>query len=256
MDTRVGRDWRNLEDVARSAQLLYSSEQQWTILRRSTDFYKEGPLLWLQVDSLMREKSKGARSLDSFAADFFGAPDGTVTVKPYTYDDLVTALNQVVPYDWNSVLQKDVQARRPTPVSPGLEAAGWTVVYNDEPNQAAVDAELVTQQTDLSTSIGLILDQEGTIVDVVPDSAAGRAGLAPGSKVMGVNRRVYSADLLRQAIVSAETTQQAIELLTLTDTFYTQVSVPYTKGLRSPHLTRIPNKADLLATIFKSRRNP
>ena len=115
-------------------------------------------------------------------------------------------MNQVVAFDWNGLLQGDLLATRPTPVSPGLEAAGWTVVYTDEPNQAAVDAESISQQADLSTSIGLVIDQDGTIVDVVPDSAAGRAGLAPASKLMGVNHRVYSADLLRQAIVNAETT--------------------------------------------------
>lgn len=256
MDARTGRGWRDLQDVSRSAQLLYSAEQPWTILRRSTDFYPEGPLLWLQVDSLMREESKGARSLDTFAADFFGPPDGAVAVKPYTYEELITALNQVVAYDWNSVLQGDLLALRPTPVAPGLEAAGWRVAYNDEPNQAMADAEIVSQQTDLSTSIGLIIDQDGTILDVAPDSAAGRSGLAPGSKLMGVNQRVYSADLLRQAIVSAETTQQPIELLTLTNSFYANVSVPYSQGLRSPHLTRIAGKPDLLTTILKPRKNP
>ena len=124
MDTRTGRSWRNLQDVSRSAQLLYSAGEPWTILRRSTDFYREGPLLWLQVDSVMREKSKGARSLDNFAADFFGPPDGVIAVKPYTYQELISALNQVVPYDWNALLQGDLLATRPTPVSPGLEAAG------------------------------------------------------------------------------------------------------------------------------------
>ena len=101
MDARTGRSWRNLQDVSRSAQLLYSAGEPWTILRRSTDFYREGPLLWLQVDSVLREKSQGARSLDTFAADFFGPPDGAIEVKPYTYEDLISALNHVVPYDWN-----------------------------------------------------------------------------------------------------------------------------------------------------------
>ena len=78
MDARTGRGWRNLQEVSRSAQLLYSAGQQWTNLRRSTDYYREGPLLWLQVDSLLREKSHGARSLDTFAAEFFGPPDGVV----------------------------------------------------------------------------------------------------------------------------------------------------------------------------------
>ena len=254
MDYRAGRGWRNLQDVSRAAQLLYSAGQQWTILRRSTDFYREGPLLWLQVDSTLRTKSKGTRSLDTFAADFFGPPDGVITVKPYTYDDLVAALNRVVAYDWNTLLQGDLLATRPTPVSPGLEAAGWTVTYSDEPNQAAVDAESISQQVDLSTSIGLVIDQDGTIVDVDPDSAAGRAGLAPASKLMGVNHRVYSAELLRQAIVNAETTPQAIDLLTLTDGYYAEYPVNYHQGLRSPHLTRIMGKPDLLTTILQPRR--
>jgi predicted metalloprotease with PDZ domain len=255
MDFRTGRDWRSLEEDSRSAQLLYSSEPQWTNLRRSTDFYKEGPLLWLQVDSVMRERSKGTRSLDTFAAQFFGPPDGAITVKPYTYQDLVSALNQVVPFDWNSLLQSDLQAIRPRPVSPGLEAAGWKVAYTDEPNSTAVDEEIVSQQVDLSTSIGLVLDQDGTIVDIVPDSAAGRAGLAPAAKVVGVNRRAYSSDLLRQAIVSAETTSQAIDLLTISSGYYADFAVDYHQGLRSPHLIQITGKPDLLTTILTRRRS-
>jgi predicted metalloprotease with PDZ domain len=254
MDERTGRSWRNLQDVSRSAQLLYSAGQQWTILRRSTDFYQEGPLLWLQVDSLLREKSHGTRSLDTFAADFFGPPDGVMTVKPYAYEDLIDALNHVVAFDWDGLLKGNLLATRPTSVSPGLEAAGWNVVYTDEPNQAAADAESTSQQTDLSTSIGLVMDQDGTIVDLAPDSAAGRAGLAPASKLMAVNHRVYSADLLRQAIVNAETTPQPIELLTLTNGYYAEFSVDYHQGLRSPHLTRIPGKPDLLSTILQPRR--
>jgi predicted metalloprotease with PDZ domain len=255
MDTRSGRSWRNLQDVSRAAQLLYSAEQQWTILRRSTDFYREGPLLWLQVDSLLRERSKGARSLDTFAAEFFGPPDGAITVKPYTYDELVAALNQVVPFNWNNLFQSDLLATQPKPVSPGLEAAGWTVVYTDEPNSAAADQEIISQQIDLSTSLGLVLDQEGMIVDIVPDSAAGRAGLAPVAKIVGVNHRVYSAELLRQAIVNAETTSGAINLLTISSGYYAEFSVDYHQGLRWPHLTRISGKPDLLTTIFAPRRS-
>ncbi len=254
MDHRTGRDWRNLQDVSKSAQILYTAGQPWTILRRATDFYREGPLLWLQVDCILREKSKGAQSLDTFAAEFFGPPDGVVAVKPYTYQELVAALNHTVSYDWNSLLQGNLLATRPTPVSPGLEAAGWAVTYSDEPNQAAVDAESVSQQADLSASIGLIIDQDGTIVDAVPDSAAGQAGLVPGLKLMGVNKRVYSADLLRQSIVSAETTSQPIDLLTLSDGYYVDYSVDYHQGLRSPHLSRIAGKSDLLTTILQPRR--
>jgi len=145
-------------------------------------------------------------------------------------------------------------AVRPKAVSPGLEAAGWKVVYSDEPNQAVIDAETTSQQVDLSTSIGLVIDQDGTIIDIVPDSAAGRAGLAPALKLMGVNHRVYTADLLRQAIVNAETAPQAINLLTLTNGYYEEYSVDYHQGLRSPHLSRIAGRPDLLAAILQPRR--
>ena len=254
MDARTGRGWRSLQDDSRSAQMLYGAGEQWANLRRSTDFYREGPLLWLQVDSVMRERSKGARSLDTFAAEFYGPPDGVITVKPYSYDDLVSALNHVVANDWNALLQKDVQATRPTPVSPGLAAAGWTVTYNDEPNQAMADAEAVSAQMDLSTSIGLVVDQDGTIADVVPESAAAIGGVSPSMKVMGVNNRVYSGELLRQAIVNAETNGQPIKLLCLSNSYYSEYSVYYNQGLRYPHLSRITGKTDLLKAIIEPRR--
>jgi predicted metalloprotease with PDZ domain len=153
------------------------------------------------------------------------------------------------------LFQSDLLATRPKAVSPGLEAAGWTVVYNDEQNSAVADQEIVSQQVDLSTSIGLIVDLDGMIVDIVPDSAAGRAGLAPAAKVVGVNHRVYSTDLLRQAIVNAETTSEPINLLTISSGYYAEYSLDYHQGLRSPHLTRITGKPDLLTTIFAPRRS-
>jgi predicted metalloprotease with PDZ domain len=255
MQTRTGRSWRNLQDVSRSAQFLYTSSQQWSIVRRSTDYYREGPLLWLQVDSILRERSKGTHSLDTFAPGFFGPPDGSMSVKPYTYEELVTALNQEAPFDWDGLLQGNLLSTRPAPVSPGLEAAGWTLVYDDQPNSAVVDAENVSRQIDLSTSIGLILEADGTIIDLAPDSAAGRAGLAPATKLMGVNHRVFSGDLLRQAIVDAEKTRQPIDLLTLTNGYYADLLVDYHGGLHSPHLSRIAARPDLLKTILQPRRS-
>jgi hypothetical protein len=78
--------------------------------------------------------------------------------------------------------------------------------------------------------------------------------LAPAQKLMGVNHRVYSADLLRQAIVNAETSQEPLDLLTLTEGYYADNSVDYHQGLRSPHLARITGKPDLLTTILQPRR--
>ena len=47
---------------------------------------------------LVGEKSGGKKSLDDFARGFFGVEDGRTEVLPYTFDDVVKALNSVLPY--------------------------------------------------------------------------------------------------------------------------------------------------------------
>ena len=44
----------------------------WTNWQRSEDYYVEGQLIWLDVDTLIREMSGDKRSLDDFARAFFG----------------------------------------------------------------------------------------------------------------------------------------------------------------------------------------
>ncbi len=258
LDYRTGRDWRPLGDTATAAQLLYLASPHWEGLRRTTDYYIEGPLLWLEVDSTLRRESHGKRSIDDFARAFFGPPDLDTLVEPrplpYTFDDLVKALNAVVPYDWATLLRTRLDALRPAPPAPGLEAAGWHVVYTDEASQGTKDAEANTGATDLRYSLGLLIDPDGKIIDVLPDSPAGRAGLAPEWDIAAVNKRVYSADGLREAIVAAKTTQQPLTLMVLRNGYYADLKVDYRDGLRYPHLVRIPGKPDLLKEISKPRR--
>ncbi len=66
LDTEPGRDWRPLADTTTAAQLLYFSPGQWTAYRRSTDFYDEGWLIWLDVDTAIRELTRGAKSIEDF----------------------------------------------------------------------------------------------------------------------------------------------------------------------------------------------
>src|SRR5439155_1573019 len=68
----AGRTWRPLEDTAVSAQLLYPARRDWEAWRRSTDFYDESTLIWLDADTLIREKTGGTRSLEDFIHDFLG----------------------------------------------------------------------------------------------------------------------------------------------------------------------------------------
>src|SRR5262249_46471291 len=88
-----GRNWRSLEDTAVAAPHLYYARSDWASRRRGVDFYDEGALLWLDVDTLIREKSGGKKSLDDFCRAFYGGKGGAPDVKAYSFQDIVKALN-------------------------------------------------------------------------------------------------------------------------------------------------------------------
>jgi predicted metalloprotease with PDZ domain len=260
MDYQSGRAWRSLGDTGTAAQLLYTASSHWEAERRSNDYYTEGRLLWLEVDSILHTQSGGNKSIDDFAHAFYGPPDydptsGPPKVVPYTFQDVVTTLNALVPYDWNAFFRQRLDAIRPEPPTLGLVKAGWHVVYTQVPSEATKDAEATNDDTDLRYSIGLRIGENGEIIDVLPDSAAGRAGVTPESKITAVNHRVYSKDLLISAIALAQDSRNPISVTVLRDGYFADVQIDYHAGLRYPHLEPIPGKVDLLPAIAKPRRH-
>ncbi len=253
MDHRAGRAWRPLQDTATAAQLLYSASDRWESQRRSTDYYVEGILLWLDVDAAIRTTSGGRRTLDDFARTFFGAPDSGSTVVPYTFADVVQALDAVAPNDWAGFLRARLDAVRPAPPAQGLQAAGWQVVYSAEPNLATAAAEANSRQLDLRDSLGIVVDRNGVIVDVQPDSPAGRAGIVPATKLVAVDRRTYAPDELRELLAAAVTTSAPLELMTVDNDVFQSVEVDYHGGERYAHLERIAGVPDLLTPIARPR---
>jgi predicted metalloprotease with PDZ domain len=254
-DVQPGRTWRPLSDTAVAAQSLFGSPSAWESSRRSTDFYDESVLLWLEADAIIRQKTNNRSSLDDFTHRFHGGNTGMPEVKPYTYDDLIANLNAVAPYDWRKHFDERLSSLSPRAPIGGITANGWKVVYNDTPNDAIKATEDRRQVIDLTYSLGLSLkngdrmDERGTVRDVWIGGPAANAGIGPGMKIIAVNGRRYSRDVLDKAIRD----KGPLELLIQNNDEFSTKSVDYHGGPRYPHLVQIDGKTDALAEVLKGR---
>ena len=253
LDHRAGRTWRPLEDTAVSVQTLRMLGSQWQNWRRSLDYYPEGELIWLEVDSTIRQLTKGQRSMDDFCRRFHGGESGPPKVVPYTFDDVVRTLNDVAPSDWAMLLKERVQRTSTHAPLGGIEKGGWKLVYSDKPNSFISAYEKKGKFADLTDSIGMSIGREGELDDVIHGSPAFAAGLGPGMKMIAVNGRKYSVDRLREALKSAQDTHQPIELIVEASQFYKTYSVPYYEGEKIPHLERVEGQPDILGNILKPK---
>ena len=252
MQQHRGRAWRPLQDTADEASLLYAARMDWEAWRRSVDVYEEGTLLWLEVDATIREKSKGTRSLDDFCRRFHGGKSGPPDLRPYTFDDVVNGLNEVVAFDWRGLLEKRLTSLAPDAPLQGLEMAGWRLAYGTEPSAFQRATDHRKKRFDLRASIGVMVDpKDGALIDVVPDSPAFRAGLGPAMHVVAVNGRKFSEEGLRTAVARSAT--ERIELLMENAETFRTYQLEYTGGARYPYLERIAGKPDLLSAILAPR---
>lgn len=251
LDHRSGRQWRSLEDTARSVQILRMAGQQWINWRRGLDYYPEGELIWLEVDARIRQLTHGQRSLNDFCHSFHGGESSSPKVVPYTFDDLVRALNEVVPYDWATLLRERVDAVTTHAPLGGIERGGWKLVYTDKPNLITKAAEGQFKFSDFSYSLGVSFGSDNKVVDVNAGSPAYQAGLGPGMKVLAINGRQFSPDLLHAAIKAAQGSSQAIDLLVENAEFFKTYSISYHDGEKHPHLERVSDQPDALSDILK-----
>src|SRR5262249_61323020 len=88
----------------------------------------------------------------------------------------------------------------------GIETGGYRLTYVDKPSEAERATEQIRQNTSFAFSIGLRLNPDGAIIDVLPEKVAAKSGIGPGMKIVSVNDRKYSADVLREEIRNARNT--------------------------------------------------
>ncbi len=255
MDKRPGRSWRPLQDTADEAQVLYYAPREWQNWRRVQDFYVEGELIWLDVDTKLRELSANRKSMDDFAHAFYGMDDGSYVVKPYTFDDVVNTLKGVQDYDWRTFLRERLDSTKPAAPLDGITRGGYKLVYTDTPTEYFKAYEKVRKVQNFMFSIGLMLSHsehdKGTVQDVLWDGPAFKAGVGPGMKLVAVNGRAFDADneVLKDAITAAKGSKAPIRLLMRQQDTYLSFDVDYHDGLKYPVLTLIPGKTPSLDDI-------
>jgi predicted metalloprotease with PDZ domain len=256
-DNWPGRSWRNLQDTATMAQVLYEAGGGWDNWRRGVDFYGEGELVWLDVDTKIRTMTSGKKSLNDFAAVFEGLGGNTPPkVVPYAFEDVVAGLNAVVPYDWAAFLRERLDTNKaPAPLS-GIENGGYKLTYAPKPNPWSEMANTQSGTVDFWFSLGLRMNAGGTLTDVLKNSPADKAGLGPGMRLVAVNGRGYTPTVLRTEINDAEGGGPAIELIIENSGFYRLLKVDYHGGERYPVLERVASSPDILDEIIQPLVKP
>ena len=260
MATHPGRTWRSLQDTTTGAQLLYNAPLAWSAARRATDFYPESGLIWLDADTLVREQSKGQKSLDDFCRTFFAPRDGKRPA-PYTFDDVVAGMNAVAPYDWRTFFRERLDSTSPQPPFAGLERSGWKLSYTGEKTELIKDLQDTRKIdllwplweksafTDQRYSIGILVSDDGTVLDSSPGMAAFNAEIVPGMRIAQVNGGKFSIAALED-VIKASKTGQTIELTMVNGTFQSKAKLDYHEGARYPMLERIRSRPDTLSQIL------
>ena len=181
--------------------------------------------------------SSDKKSLDDFARLFFGIDNGSYITKTYTYDDIVSSLNSVQPYDWNTFLRTRIYNVAPQVPEDGITRGGYRIVYDDEVPDWVKHGD--SRGASFSTSLGFHVNETGNVDDVIWDGLAFKAGMTPDMHLEAVNDQKYTVSGLREAIVSAEKNKTPIKLLLKRGDDFLTVSMDYHDGLRIPHLQRV-----------------
>ena len=251
-DVRPGSRWRPLLDTTRDPIIAARSPLPWPSWQRSEDYYAEGALLWLDVDTRLREHTGETRSLDDFARAFFGGRDGDWTTRPYVFDDVVDALEAIAPFAWRDWFEQMLGDTRDDAPLAGLDRGGYRLVYRDRPSVYQTAQEQASGMIDLTHTLGATIGTDGRVTDILWGGAAFAAGLTAGSAILAVAGRDFSADGLR-SLVGASVGEN-LALIVRRGDAVRSLSVELPGALRYPHLERIEGVPPRLDNILSPRR--
>ncbi|MFC5741470.1 M61 family metallopeptidase [Dyella tabacisoli] len=246
------QQWRNIQDTTNDPIIAQRRPLPYSNYQMSEDYYSGGQMIWLDVDGKLRQLSGNKRTIDDFAKAFFGMENGKWDVNPYTFDDVVKTLNDIQPYDWANYLRERLDGHGP--LTGGIDASGWKLVYTDKPSDAIKAIEMRRGFTSLTYSLGISIAKAGEISDVLWDGPAFKAGVSPGMKLIAVNGKEFSGDAIKDAVTAAaKDKNKPVELLVKNFDEYKTLRIDYHDGLKYPHLERDSSKPDRLAELLKAR---
>ncbi|MBL8631502.1 MAG: M61 family metallopeptidase [Rhodospirillaceae bacterium] len=252
-DVRVGREWKALQDTVNDPITIKRAPQAWRSWQRGEDYYQEGQLIWLDVDTLLREKSGGRKSLDDFAKLFFGVNDGSTTSVTYTFEDVVKALNTVQPHDWSTFLRTRLDGHGPAPLD-GIARGGYKLTYVEKQGPYATNAEARDRVAGFTYSLGFAVNRDGRVVSVQWNGLAYEKGMTVGTQMIAVNNVTYDADKLKDAIKDAQKSGAPIEVLVRNGDRFSTVSFDYRGGLRYPKLERVGTAPASIDAIYAAKK--
>ncbi len=242
LDNRPAREWRSLDDTTNDPVISARRPKGWTSYQRSEDYYNEGLLIWTEVDAILRDGTKGAKGMDDFAHAFFGINDGDWGQVTYTFDDLVTTLNAIMPYDWRAHLTNRLTQKDRAPLG-GFTRSGYSLVYTETPTNWIKKVQKANKYTDLTYSLGVNV-AKGKLTAVQWNSPAFKAGLTTGQEIVAVNGVPYSEDAIKAAVTAAKGGTAPIRLTMKTDSLVRDVNVQWNGGLRYPRFEKAAGAPD------------
>ena len=240
LDNKFGRTWRPSADTAVAAQILYYAGGDYDNYRRNVDYYAGGHADLAGGGRDHPATQQGRQIAERFLPGVpWRAEGGAPALKTYEFGDVVAALNAVQPYDWATYLNERLQSTsRPRAPLGGMSRNRAGELTYDAVRGRIIGKVLEGQQkrADLSYSIGLKVQEDGSIADVqIGGGAAQKAGVAPSTKVMAVNNREFSLTVLREAVAKTATDSKPIELLIKTGEYFETHRIEYQGGERYPH---------------------
>lgn len=245
---RPGMAWRTIWDTTNDPTIAQRAALPYRSYQMSEDYYSGGQLIWLAVDAKIRSLTGDKKNLTDFARAFFGMDNGAWDINTFSFDDIVSTLNGVVPFDWKSFIDQRLKGHGN--LSEAFDAEGWKLVYTDQPSDAVKSIESQYHMANLTYSLGISVSKDGSMRDVLWNSPAFKAGLAPSMTIVAVNGTDYSPDVLEDAVTAAKNDKAPITLLVKEFDVYKTVSIDYHGGLQYPKLERIQGRPDYLSQVL------